>query len=216
MSLASGSDGTPGRAPSSGVSEGRSGKPGRYRPTVMGTFIHIAPADSPTSCDLMRGYQSDPEPVADPPKHSLPPYITRNLEFFDDIPSGDDDGQKQDPNRDEESESEHGAEPGTAAGGQGETHRASRGGRRPCKSARLRYARLVARLENAIVKDPEGFHFGDQELPKQVRTNATLTGKLATRLSRFQAAERQKRAQASLEQSSAPSLGGQPLDGQPI
>mmetsp|Transcript_24744 Transcript_24744/g.67946 ORF Transcript_24744/g.67946 Transcript_24744/m.67946 type:complete len:200 (-) Transcript_24744:327-926(-) len=199
MHTAQGSDGSPGRAPSKGECGGQGGKSERYHMTVKHTFLHasLPVAETPAGWELLRGSLSDPEPSTSDSLCSPGASCTYKIDLYDQIVFGDNDGQTRGlMEEDDDDENGDQVDLGASVEGHDEAPRQRRRNARPCKSARLRYAKLAARLERKITNDPEGFDVGKANFPTFVRNNPKLTVKLTERLMGNRAAELQKRAQA--------------------
>mmetsp|Transcript_41693 Transcript_41693/g.116173 ORF Transcript_41693/g.116173 Transcript_41693/m.116173 type:complete len:192 (-) Transcript_41693:153-728(-) len=166
-----------------------------YHATLKGTFIHMVRAvnEITAGTDLRRRSQSAPPPSTSASPCSVGTATASYLSYLNHILFGDDEGQTCGLSGETEDRGRDHANPGADDGGRGEPSRRSC---RPPRSERIRYAKLVTRLETAIVNDPVGFDMGSVPLPKKVRKNPKLQGKLKARLTRFRDAEMQRRAQA--------------------
>mmetsp|Transcript_112594 Transcript_112594/g.359642 ORF Transcript_112594/g.359642 Transcript_112594/m.359642 type:complete len:233 (-) Transcript_112594:31-729(-) len=77
------------------------------------------------------------------------------------------------------------AEHGQACSGVGaEAATPRKKNKRPCKSKRLRYRKLVTELEEMAADDPENFHFEQVRLPPSLAGNERLQKKIQARLER--------------------------------
>jgi len=167
--------------------------------TVKHTFLHasLPVAETPAGWELLRGSLSDPEPSTSDSLCSPGASCTYKIDLYDQIVFGDNDGQTRGlMEEDDDDENGDQVDLGASVEGHDEAPRQRKNHHRPCKTARLRYAKLVARLERTITNDPEGFDMGKVNLPKLVRSNPKLTENFTKRLMGYQAAELQKRAQA--------------------
>lgn len=99
---------------------------------------------------------------------------------------GKEDLEDEDEGEDVEDESGSAEWTETGASSNSPARTGRRRAKRPCKTKRLRYRKLVTRLTEEMTEDPGHFDFDRAELPPSVAADEMLRGKLQRRLMRMQ------------------------------